>query len=206
MTPTSTTQTSNRPGRPRDDARRDAILAATQNLLTEVGYDRMTIESVASRCGAGKTTIYRRWPDKAALVADAVSVAALNNPAAIPNTGALRDDLILFAKQWHSPNGHRDGLIAGLLTAMRHHPELRAAVGDTITRPGQRAFRHMVHRAVQRGEIEDHHQVDLIGAILPAMVFHHITTLDKPVNRNLIVKVVDNLVLPALRGPSSGCN
>jgi AcrR family transcriptional regulator len=187
-----------RTGRPRDAARDDAILVATQDLLADVGYDRLSIESVAARCGAGKATIYRRWPDKAALVAEAVAVASTHHSPQIPDTGVLRDDMIRFAAQWHSPDSRRDTIVAGLLTAMRHHPELRTAVGEAIAQPGQQAFRLMVRRAVERGDIADQPDVDLVGAVLPAMVFHQITAVDAPVDQAFITDVIDHLVLPAL--------
>jgi TetR/AcrR family transcriptional regulator, regulator of autoinduction and epiphytic fitness len=47
------------------------ILAAAVDELAEVGYGGVTIESVAARAGVGKSTIYRHWPDKLALIADA---------------------------------------------------------------------------------------------------------------------------------------
>jgi AcrR family transcriptional regulator len=192
--------TPTRTGRPRDPALHDAILAATQDLLADVGYDRLSIESIAARCGTGKTTIYRRWPDKASLVTDAVAAAAMHQAREIPDTGVLRDDMILFGAKWHSPDSQRDGIVAGLLTAMRHHPELRTAVDDAFSQPGQQAFRLMVQRAVERGDITDPPDTDLIAAVLPAMVFHQITALNAPVDRDYIIAVIDHLVLPALRG------
>ncbi|GAA4818029.1 helix-turn-helix domain-containing protein [Streptomyces ziwulingensis] len=59
-------------GRPRDTSRGPAILEATLSLLTEVGYEHLSMEAVAGRSGAAKTTIYRRYRDKAALVVAAV--------------------------------------------------------------------------------------------------------------------------------------
>ena len=55
-------------GRPRDSSRDLAILDATLALLTEVGYEQLSMEAVAGRSGAAKTTIYRRYRDKAELV------------------------------------------------------------------------------------------------------------------------------------------
>ena len=61
-----------RGGRPRDEAREQAILEAAIDLLAEVGYEAMSIEGVAVRAKSSKATIYRRWPGKAELVADAI--------------------------------------------------------------------------------------------------------------------------------------
>src|SRR5207249_2035868 len=79
-------------GRPRDSSRDLAILDATLSLLTELGYEQLSMEAVAGRSGAAKTTIYRRYRDKAALVAAAVEHRA---PAKPPQPGgeSLREDV-----------------------------------------------------------------------------------------------------------------
>ena len=59
-------------GRPRDETREAAILEATLAVLSDVGYDRLTIDAVATKAKASKATVYRRWPNKAALVVDAL--------------------------------------------------------------------------------------------------------------------------------------
>lgn len=83
------------PGRPRSERSRLAILAATRELLREHGYERMTVEAIAERAGAGKQTIYRGWGSKAGVVADAVVSGVLPlSTAPLPRKGSLRDDLI----------------------------------------------------------------------------------------------------------------
>src|SRR5581483_10849004 len=84
-------------GRPRDETRDAAILDATLRILGDVGYDRLTIDAVATEARASKATVYRRWPGKAALVVDAIQ--SLNPYAAgtggePPDTGSLRGDLL----------------------------------------------------------------------------------------------------------------
>ncbi len=70
-----------------------AILRATLELLAESGYDQLTIDAVAARARCSKATIYRRWPDKAALVITAVRRHAGQPGIAAPDTGSLRSDL-----------------------------------------------------------------------------------------------------------------
>src|SRR5213595_3500622 len=79
-------------GRPRDSSRDQAILDAALALLTEVGYEQLSIEAVAGRSGVAKTTIYRRYRDKAALVTAAVE---RRTPAKPPQPGgeSLREDV-----------------------------------------------------------------------------------------------------------------
>ena len=80
-----------RGGRPRDEAREQAILEAAIDLLAEVGYEAMSIESVAVRAKSSKATIYRRYRSKDELVSDAI--ATLVSEITIPDTGSTRADL-----------------------------------------------------------------------------------------------------------------
>ena len=79
------------PGRPRSERSHLAIVRATLELLTEVGYQRLTMEQVQRRAGVGKATIYRRWDSKAELVKDAIQYVSAELP--IPDTGSLRGGL-----------------------------------------------------------------------------------------------------------------
>ncbi|CAM2791903.1 TetR/AcrR family transcriptional regulator [Prescottella defluvii] len=172
------------------------LLLATQDLLAEVGYDRLSIDSVAARCGAGKATVYRRWAGKSALVADAV--ALLHDSYLEPDTGNLREDLVMAASAWHDPDVRRDAVVAGLLTAMAHDGELRDAVRAAVTEPRRAVYRSIVARAVERGDVPATCDTELIGTVFPALTFHRVTVTAQPVGREFIERVVDRVVLPAL--------
>ncbi len=79
------------PGRPRSEEAHKAILAATLDLLSTVGYDRLTVAAVAGLAGVGKATIYRRWPSKLPLVVEAFSTQIPT--LRLPDTGNIVDDL-----------------------------------------------------------------------------------------------------------------
>src|SRR5277367_6924805 len=102
------------------DASRDAALRdAALELLAEIGYDRLTIDSVAARAHASKTTIYRRWSGKAELVVDALNCLQRSRPA--PDTGSLRGDLESIADNAASTdNQFSTQLMMGLITALAH--------------------------------------------------------------------------------------
>lgn len=90
-----------RPDQPRPVGRgpkvRRAVFAATLAELSEAGYAALTIEAVARRAGVHKTTVYRRWPDREALVTDALtSHVAAEVP--IPDTGSIDTDLRELAR------------------------------------------------------------------------------------------------------------
>jgi AcrR family transcriptional regulator len=80
----------------RGASRAAAILNATLQLLGEVGYDQLTIDAVVARAGSSKTTIYRRWPDKSALVCAALIAAAQRHPELPSGAPSLREDLLVL--------------------------------------------------------------------------------------------------------------
>ena len=105
-------------GRPRDSSRDQAILDATLSLLTEVGYEQLSMEAVAGRSGAAKTTIYRRYRDKAALVAAAVERRAPAKPPQ-PAGESLREDVHSLAAWLARSISEQDvGLLGALFTGI----------------------------------------------------------------------------------------
>ena len=80
-----------RGGRPRDPSRDGVIRAAILRLLADVGYGALTMDAVASEAGVGKATIYRRWPNKEALLIDAVT--AMKGPLPELAGESVRDDI-----------------------------------------------------------------------------------------------------------------
>ena len=108
-------------GRPRDAGRDAAILDATVHALTELGYEQMSIEAVAARAGVAKTTICRRYPDKASLVVAAIE--QLEPAAALATRSEDLRGALLEVVRWLARE------IAGGLPAFRGPAEL-AASGD----------------------------------------------------------------------------
>ena len=86
-----------RPGRPRDQNTHEAILEATRQLLLESGYHRLTFEAVASAADTSRSTVYRWWPTRGALVLEAASEHL--NIGRVPDTGNSRNDLLVAIRQ-----------------------------------------------------------------------------------------------------------
>src|SRR5580658_2092921 len=83
------------PGRPRSEESRQSILRSTLKLLKQSGgFAELSIEAIAADANVGKTTVYRWWPTKGALVADAFSASA-DNELRFPNTGSVQNDIRL---------------------------------------------------------------------------------------------------------------
>ncbi|NUO57358.1 MAG: TetR/AcrR family transcriptional regulator [Hamadaea sp.] len=152
------------------------ILDTTLALLAERGYDRLTIESVAERSGVNKTTLYRWWPSKPALLADAL-IQARALDFGVPDTGSLEGDLLGLAEAIAAllTTPPTAGIAVAALAASAQHPELatsvRAFFADRIARE-----RPVFDRAVARGELRPDADpmtiVDLVaGAVWLRAVF-----------------------------------
>lgn len=129
-----------------------AVRAATVGALTEHGWNGLTVEGVAARAGVNKTTIYRRWGGREALVADLLLTAS-DQQIPLPDTGSLRGDLAAFARQV------RDAVVApanrallSTLAAGRRDSAL-AELGRRYWAARLARARPMIERAVARGEL-----------------------------------------------------
>jgi AcrR family transcriptional regulator len=154
------------PGRPRCPVAHQAMLDATNEILGELGFVDLTIEGVAARAGVGKTTIYRRWPDKASLVMDAF-FAENSAKTSFPDTGSTREDIRrqirALIKVFNSPAGRT---IAALIAGGQVDHGLAEAFRKRWIEPHRSEARQVIKRGVRRGEIRP--EIDL-EALLDAL-------------------------------------
>jgi AcrR family transcriptional regulator len=175
-----------------------AIFQATLDELASSGYARLTMERVAERARVGKASLYRRWPSRMELVADAV-YHTIPDPASPPHTGSLRGDLLALlratAEGLAGPTGEAlRGLLGEALPDAARLAELRQRSPGV----GRTAMREVVRRAVQRGEVDP-------GRVTPrrldtghALLRQHFLFQGGPVPDAVIVEIVDEVVLPLL--------
>ncbi|HET6743363.1 MAG TPA: TetR-like C-terminal domain-containing protein [Kribbella sp.] len=188
--------------RPRvEGGREEEILDATVAVVAELGYDRLTMDAVATAAKASKATLYRRWSTKAELVVDAISRAKGCPLPEDVDTGSLRGDLISMSC---GDGGFTDELpmsvIAGLLTALHRDDDLQKAFRERFLGPRVAVTNKVYERAVQRGEIAPDVDVALLSVTLPAVIIHHAYILGVEPTDELILRVIDNVILPAARG------
>ncbi|MFG1696353.1 TetR/AcrR family transcriptional regulator [Nonomuraea sp. NPDC049309] len=185
--------------RRRGEALCAAILQATLDELTEVGYAGLTMEGVAERARASKASLYRRWPSRIELVMDAV-YRSLPAPGSVPDTGNLRDDLVallsITAEALHGPAGEA---LRGLLgEALRGESPLGAIRRNTQGR-ARRLMEEVVQRAVERGEVDP---ADVTPRRLDAgqaLLRHHFLFEGLPFPDDLVVQIVDEVLVPLLK-------
>jgi AcrR family transcriptional regulator len=186
-------------GRPRDHGRDEAIHEAALELLSEVGYDRTTIEGIAARAHVSKATIYRRFKNKQEILMAAMGEHAA---CALPqiDTGSLRSDLIeLISEHVKALKGPDGELMMGLLSSAHRDPELgkllpqnRPAINDTVSAA-------IFERALARKEISKDANLEFLGEVIPAIFSHRLFITHQSVNRTFIEHLVDDLLIPALK-------
>ncbi|HEY9336919.1 MAG TPA: TetR-like C-terminal domain-containing protein [Kribbella sp.] len=188
--------------RPRvEGGREEEILDATVAVVAELGYDRLTMDAVATAAKASKATLYRRWSTKAELVVDAISRAKGCPMPEDVDTGSLRGDLVSMAC---GDGGFTDempmSVVAGLLTALHRDADLQKAFRERFLAPRNELTNKVYERAVRRGEIAPDVDVALLSVTLPAVIIHHAYILGVEPTDDLILRVIDNVILPAARG------
>lgn len=183
--------------RPRVEGDREQeILHATLDVLAEVGYDRLTMDAVATAARASKATLYRRWSSKPALVVDAV--CSQKGATTLPDTGNLRDDLIAtYCGMGGLNDPHSLAVLAAIVTAMTRDPEFAEFYRRDFIGPKVATARAIFERARARGEIAADIDIDLLAPALPGIVLHRVFLLGEEATPDLVARVIDQVVLPA---------
>ncbi len=180
----------------------NAILDATVAELAEVGYAALTVEGVARRAGAGKYSLYRRWPDKAALAMAAAY--HLHDDEPVPTTGPLRADLIAWLRQgadrMAGPAGeiYRGLLSESLVSQDRPTPGLLSR-GRGVT-----ALTRILDAARDRGEPVVDAPAGQAMQAPQALLRIDFLTRGAPVADALIEAIVDEVALPLLTRRTPG--
>ena len=150
------------PGRPRSEDARKAILRSTLKLLQEAGFPDLSIEAIAADADVGKATVYRWWPNKAALVADAFSQSA-DAELRFPDTGSVRSDVSSQMKHLvRVLRGRRGKIVAALIGGGQSDPELIEAFRDRFMMPRRQEAYGILRRGIDRGELPEDLDLDLV--------------------------------------------
>lgn len=172
------------------------ILEATLDVLADVGYDRLTMDAVATKARASKATLYRRWSGKSSLVLDAL-LKDKDQPTPV-DTGSFRDDLVQSYCQMSGEGGQRQvSIFTNVLSAISRDPEFAAEFRCRFVGPKEAMAREIYERAKARGEIRADLDVDLFGPAIAGIVLHRLYILGEQPTEDLITRVVDEIVVPA---------
>jgi AcrR family transcriptional regulator len=182
----------------RAGARDAAICDAALALLSEVGYDRMSMDAVAARAHASKATIYRRWPGKRELVLDAVR-SRTPSELTPPDTGSLRGDIVATLRLMADGIGGQDAaLMAGVLRAMRSTPDLAFCVRAEVLEKRRYIGRTLIERAIARGELPSGADPEVWHEVGAALMFFRLLVTGEPVDDAFLTHVADDVLVPLL--------
>jgi AcrR family transcriptional regulator len=141
------------PGRPRNAERHAAILRATRELILEVGYGGVTLDAVAKRSGASRTTLYQWWGGRAPLVEEAIFSDYGEWP--IPDTGFFEGDLAELVEEIvnEMSRPHVARAFPALSAEFQADPDVKAGLRAHYGDPMIRRWREVFVRAIERGEL-----------------------------------------------------
>ena len=185
--------------RRRGETLEQAIFQAVLDQLQSVGYARLTMEGVAGRARTGKAALYRRWPRKEDLVVDALD-HLLPSLAVLPDHGDLREDLLDLLRRTAEMVNSRTGCALRCLLAEvdRGHPFARL-LHERVFAPRKHAFRAVLQRAADRGQVRADAASQLVADVGPALVVQRFLAEGPPVPDDYVVSVLDDIVMPLLR-------
>jgi AcrR family transcriptional regulator len=139
-----------------------AILRSTLKLLGENGFSGLTIEAVAAHANVGKATVYRWWPDKAALITDAFA-SSTGRKLNFPDTGSVFTDMNQQMRQvvkiFRSPRGR---ILSAILAAGQSDRDVISAFRERFMKPRRQEAYATIRRGIQRGELRKDVDLDVL--------------------------------------------
>lgn len=178
-----------------------AILDAGWDQLMEGGYTGFAFEAIADRARTGKTALYRRWPDKEALLLAVIAHRGFGAPIEIPDTGSLREDVLTLLRSANRLGDSGAALFSTIVGAYFDETETTPAqLRAQLLGDGSLAMTEVVRRAIERGELT----ADLPPRVLvlPGDLLRNELMMNlSRVPDETIVDIVDTVFLPLATRP-----
>ncbi len=174
-----------------------ALLEAAWAELVEVGFARLTMESVAARAKTGVAVLYRRWPNKDDLVLAAIQYYGATHPVELPDTGSLRGDMIAMLSSFSHVRVSFAAVVSAAFSGLLASSGLTPAqVREKLIADRPLWSLEIYRRAHERGEID----LDRIPPIVLSMPFdlmrHDMLMTYKPIPEERVREIVDDLFMP----------
>ncbi|MFD9336568.1 TetR/AcrR family transcriptional regulator [Streptomyces sp. NPDC060028] len=189
------------PGRRRGSELERAILDAALEQLSTVGWNALTMEGVAAGAHTGKAALYRRWPSKPDLVADALRTG-LPPLGEIEDLGSIREDLYELCVRMRDVMHSRAGQALRAVLhecdhtqADRFHGIIRAGLHE----PAHCLIRALVQRGIERGDVRSEATGPLVVDVIPAMMMYRTKMCGSEWAEADIAEMIDEVMVPLLR-------
>jgi AcrR family transcriptional regulator len=177
--------------------RESELLAVTLRLLQQHGYDRLTVEAVATEAKSSKATIYRRWPSKTELVL-AAFIEGTRVQLVPPRTGSLRTDLLTIGTSVCTQAREHGSTMSAIMSEIAHSPELSAALQSQFVLQRKKLMRDVLTEAVERGEIEARAIHDELWDVMPGYLVFRSLIPGRPPTEATVRALVDDVLMPSL--------
>lgn len=188
-------------GRRRGEQLEDAIRAAVLTLLAEGGPGAVTMEAVAAAAGTSKPVLYRRWPDRRALLRHTLLA---NARASIPttDTGSFRGDMLAVLRGWAALfNGPQANAVAAAIAAAAQDADLAEAFRTDVMGWRKREMSALLERGMARGDVRRDVPVELARELGQSVLWHRLLVTGDPITDELIVTLVDDVLVPFVAPP-----
>ena len=180
-------------GRPRSEKAHKAILDAAAELLLARGLSAVSMDAVAERAGVSKATIYRWWPTKETLALDALYTEWATVGPSPRDTGSLRGDLLALLRPWARLTSSRPygRVIAALITEAQTDPVFATEYRQRVVEPRRDQARAIFRRAIERGEIPPHTNIEVALDLLYGPLYHRLLHGHAPLTDRFTQDVID---------------
>ncbi|MBP1989395.1 TetR/AcrR family transcriptional regulator [Paenibacillus eucommiae] len=184
-------------GRPRNIETQNSILSSSYDLLLEIGFGAVTVEKIADRAKVSKATIYKWWPNKAAVVMDGfLSAASARLP--VPDTGSVFQDTLEHASNMALFMTSREGsLFLEIIGEGQVDSALAEAYRTRYIQPRRLEVYGIMDQGIRRGELRKNLDIGLCTDLIYGPIFYRLLVtgdlLDSNYVRQLVTQVFEGI-------------
>ncbi|MUZ65641.1 TetR family transcriptional regulator [Agrobacterium vitis] len=178
-------------GRRRSDSSRSAILAATREVLEEIGFNKLSIEGVAARAGVGKATIYRWWPTKGVLAVEAF-LEGVAPAISFPKTKSAQADVAAQVRKLSKLYRGKVGqIVCEMIGSGQCDTEMKTVFFDGYLKPRREAAKEVFQRGIDQGEFREGLDLDTLVDAVYGPIFYRMLTGYAAIDDRFIEDVLD---------------
>src|SRR5215212_843880 len=190
------------PGRPRSSDLHRAILQAANELLESEGFAAVTVEAIAERAGVSKATVYRWWPNRAAVVMDGF-LSIVSSEVPFPHTGRAREDIRIHMRRLAEAFSGKIGrTVAALIAEGQVDPELAEALHSRWLSVRRAEARGILELGIERGELREDLDLEVAVDVLYGPIYYRMLVGHAPLDDDFANALADHIFSGLVaRGP-----
>lgn len=173
-----------------------AIHQAVIDLAVEGGLSSVSMEAVAARARTSKPVLYRRWPNRQALVRDAF-LQLVKADVPVSDTGSYRSDMLAVLRGWAALfRGPAAPALVALVGAATHDPELGAVLREGVIGWRKEAMAELLGRGVERGDVRPDVPIDIARELGQSVLWHRFLISGDTLGDHFLQRLVDEVLVP----------